>query len=94
MALNWKYKFIFPRNCAQGMGPQATGSNPLSGSIICPSSAGLFDILVFVLFSSVGVQRRDAFIRSNIDSLGQKKRGEKWIRFEPILARGGDTLLE
>ena len=36
------------RNCAQRMRPQATGSNPLSGSIICPSvrsSAGLLQFL-------------------------------------------------
>ena len=47
------------RNFAQRMWPQATGSNPLSGSIICPSvrsSAGFFAIFVFVLISSLGVQ--------------------------------------
>ena len=58
------------RNCAQGMWPQAMGSNPLSGSIIylsvCPSVRlvvrGPFAVFVFVLISSVGVQRRDEFI--------------------------------
>ena len=54
----------------QGMWPQAMGSNPLSGSIIylsvCPSVRlvvrGPFAVFVFVLISSVGVQRRDEFI--------------------------------
>ena len=61
------------------MRPQTTCSNPLSGSITCLSSAGLFAIFVFVLISSVGVQRCDAFIISNIDSLGQKKRVENGL---------------
>ena len=54
------------RNCAQCMRPQTTGSNPLSGSIICPSVRpvvrGPFVVFVFVLISSVGVQRRNSFI--------------------------------
>ena len=47
------------RNCAQGMRMQATGSNPLSGSIIFPSVRpvihGPFEISVFVLISSVWI---------------------------------------
>ena len=54
------------RNCAQRMRPQATSSNPLSDSIICPSVRpvvrGPFAVFVFVFISSVGVQRRGAFI--------------------------------
>ena len=52
------------RNCAQYMRPQSMGSNILSGSLICPfirppilSSKGLFAIFVFLLISSLGVQR-------------------------------------
>ena len=56
------------------MRPKATGSNPLSGSIICLSvrpSIRLvvrrtFVIFVFVLISSIGVQCRDAFIPSGV----------------------------
>ena len=48
------------------MRPQATGLNPLSGSILCESARsvvrGPFGIFVFVLVSIVGVQRCDAFI--------------------------------
>ena len=54
------------RKCVQRMWTHATGSNPLSGIIKYPSIRpvvyGPFLILVFVLFSSVGVQRRDTFI--------------------------------
>ena len=46
------------------MRPQATGSNPLSGSIIYVHLVvrGHFAISVFVLISGVGVQRHGAFI--------------------------------
>ena len=56
-------------NFLQFIQPQATGSYTLSGSIICssvfpsvrPVIHGPFAIFLFVLISSVGVQRRDAF---------------------------------
>ena len=55
------------RNCVQRMQPQATGSNSMSDSIICPSIclSGCpqdFCSFLFVLNSSVGVQRCCAFI--------------------------------
>ena len=54
------------RNCVQCMQPQATGSNTLSGSIICLSVCLVFHepfaFFVFVLISSVVVQNRGAFI--------------------------------
>ena len=54
------------RNYARRMRPQATVSNHLSGTIICPSVRPFvrccFAIFVFVLISRVGVQRRDSFI--------------------------------
>ena len=57
-------------NCAQRIRLQAMGSNPLSGSIICPSVRtpvhpvvrGPFSVIVFVFISCVGFQRRDSFI--------------------------------
>ena len=55
------------RNCAKYIRKQATGSNPLSGSIICLSVClsghlWVFWDFLFVLISSVGFQRHDAFI--------------------------------
>ena len=52
------------RNCAHSMRLQTMGSNPLSGSIICPFVCpsicpvvrGPFAIFVFVLISRLGVQ--------------------------------------
>ena len=54
-------------NFTHSMQPQSTGSNPLSGSIICPSvhpSGHLQAVcgFLFVLIYSVGVQRCDVFI--------------------------------
>ena len=71
-------------NCAQRMRPQATGSNPLSGSIICPSvrlsgrMRQFCNFGIFVLISSVGVQRHDAFT----PTLGSK--GSMWGPVELI----------
>ena len=60
---------IAARNFSQRMQPQSMGSNPLSGSMVCPSfhmsvrsSVGLLRFFVFVLTSSVGIQCRNAFI--------------------------------
>ena len=54
------------RNCVQHMQPQATGSNPLSGSIICPSvcpsvpTRAFCDFCICINFQC-GVQRHDSF---------------------------------
>ena len=60
---------IAARNFSQRMQPQSMGSNPLSGSMVCPSfhmfvrsSVGLLRFFVFVLTSNVGIQCRNAFI--------------------------------
>ena len=54
------------RNCIHHMRTQDTGSNPLGGSIIYQSVfmivRGNFAIFVFVLISSMGVQRCNVFI--------------------------------
>ena len=60
-------------NCAQHMQPQATGPNNPSVSIICPYTHSsirpqAFCYFLFLLISSVGVQHRDAFIPSEVQS--------------------------
>ena len=65
--LHWFLAIIYAvRNFAQRMRPQVTGSNTFICIIICrsvcPVIHGPFAILVFVLISSVAVQRCDAFI--------------------------------
>ena len=71
----WRSKRV-ARNCAQRMRPQGTGSNPLSGSIICPSVCpvvrpvvrGPFcDFCICILISTLGgPECRDAFISTSI----------------------------
>ena len=58
------------RNCVQSIQLQATGSNPLSGSIIFssihpPSRLRTFCYFLVVLIYCVGVKRRDAFLTNH-----------------------------
>ena len=60
-------------NCRQWLRMQATGSNTLSGSIICPSIHpvvhGSFAIFGFVLIFSVGVQCCDTILYERNESV-------------------------
>ena len=69
-------------NCSQRMWLQATGSNTLSGSKICasvrPVVRGTFEILVFAIISSVGVQH----LNSLITPVGSE--GPYWVTVDII----------
>ena len=76
------------RNCVQRMRPQATGSNPLSVSIICPSvrpvARETFAFYLFIFLSSVGVHRRDWFISRDKEINERKKKRRR--------SQGGDII--
>ena len=85
LRINFWWSKCVVRNCAQRMWPQATGSNPPSGSIICPSirsSTGLLGFLylysivliihminITIIINSVGFQSRDAFPHTGVQSI-------------------------
>ena len=95
------YSFVIPLrilaiirtacNCDQPMRPQATGSNPLNVSIIFPPvhPSGLprdFCNFVFLLFSSVGVQFCDEFIKLKIVLKGMIVAEERRLKADLFFA--------